>query len=361
MPFCKKITPCYEFNLSSVKENYSYWKSICAKNGRTDIPAYSIKANYDKEILKTIKKLDGTFEVCSYLEYQYLRKLGIASKNIIVNGTAISKKNLKTILKSGTLIIADSEKIIKDICELNIKCNIGLRCNLDYIKTDKNIFFNKISRFGITHIEEIISFLLKYKKVNLICLQAHFSGNTREPSVFKLIAKTLCEIILHHNLKNISRIDIGGGYKVSRKYWNIRDYYESVLNVLKEKQMEYLKIIFEPGNSIVRNCGKYYTAIIDIKKINGTIYCIANGSIIHLPFLKGKNFKNYRIQNSKNTKEEKQYIVGSTCKESDVLAELTNEPALKIGSIVEFYNIGAYSINEIPEFIINKPKVYYLK
>lgn len=361
MPFCKKITPCYEFNLSSVKENYSYWKSICAKNGRTDIPAYSIKANYDKEILKTIKKLDGTFEVCSYLEYQYLRKLGIASKNIIVNGTAFSKKNLKKILKSGTLIIADSEKIIKDICELNIKCNIGLRCNLDYIKTDKNIFFNKISRFGITHIEEIISFLLKYKKVNLICLQAHFSGNTREPSVFKLIAKTLCEIILHHNLKNISRIDIGGGYKVSRKYWNIRDYYESVLNVLKEKQMKYLKIIFEPGNSIVRNCGKYYTAIIDIKKINGTIYCIANGSIIHLPFLKGKNFKNYRIQNSKNTKEEKQYIVGSTCKESDVLAELTNEPALKIGSIVEFYNIGAYSINEIPEFIINKPKVYYLK
>lgn len=361
MPFCKKITPYYEFNLSSVKENYSNWKSICTKNGRTDIPAYSIKANYDKGILKTIKKLDGTFEICSYFEYRYLKKLGVDSKNIIINGTAFSKENLKEILKSGTLVIGDSEKIIKAICELNIKCNIGIRCNLDYIKTDRNIFINKTSRFGITNIGKIISFLSKYKKINLTCLQAHISGNTREPFVFELIAKSLCEIIFHYNLKTISKIDIGGGYKISEKHWNIKDYYEPVIKVLKQRKMEHLKVVFEPGNSIARDCGKYYTRITDIKSINGTTYCIADGSIIHLPFLKGKKIKDCRIQNSKNTKEEKQYIVGSTCKESDVLAELTNEPALKIGSVIEFYNIGAYSINEIPEFIINKPRVYYLK
>ena len=361
MSFGKKITPYYEFNLSSVKKNYSNWQEICTKNGRNDTPAYSIKANYEKRILKTIKKLEGTFEVCSYYEYKYLRKLNIASKNIIVNGTAFSKKNLKKILKSGALVIADSEKIIKDICELNIKCNIGIRCNLDYIKTDENIFMNKISRFGITNIEENISFLLKNKKINLICLQAHFSGNTREPAIFKLITNALCEIILQYNLKSISSIDIGGGYKISKKYWSIEEYYKSVLNVLKEKQMEQLKLIFEPGNSIIGDCGKYYTSIIDIKNINGTKYCVADGSTIHLPFLKGKMHKNYRILNSETKKEEKQYVVGNTCKESDVISEFTNASSLKIGSLIEFCYAGAYSINEVPNFIIKKPKIYYLK
>lgn len=361
MSFGKKITPYYEFNLSSVKKNYSNWLELCTENGRNDMPAYSIKANYEKNILKTIRKLGGTFEVCSYYEYQYLRKLNIPSKNIIVNGTAFSKKNLKKILKSKALLIADSEKIIKDICELNIKCNIGIRCNLDYIKTDENIFMNKISRFGIANIEKIISFLLKYKKVNLICLQAHFSGNTREPVIFKLIANALCEIILQYNLKSISSIDIGGGYKISKKYWTIEEYYKSVLNILKEKQMEHLKIIFEPGNSIIRDCGKYCTSIIDIKNINGTRYCIVDGSSIQMPFLKGKMHKYYRILNSESKKEKKQCIVGSTCKESDIISEFTNESALKIGSLIEFYYVGAYSINEIPNFIIKKPKIYYLK
>ena len=56
-----------------------------------------------------------------------------------------------------------------------------------------------------------------------------------------------------------------------------------------------LRIIFEPGNSIVRDCGKYCTKIIDI---NGTRYCITDGSIIHLPFLKGKKCKDFKILNS---------------------------------------------------------------
>ena len=59
-----------------------------------------------------------------------------------------------------------------------------------------------------------------------------------------------------------------------------------------------LRIIFEPGNSIVRDCGKYCTKIIDIKNINGTRYCITDGSIIHLPFLKGKKCKDFKILNS---------------------------------------------------------------
>ena len=49
-----------------------------------------------------------------------------------------------------------------------------------------------------------------------------------------------------------------------------------------------------------------------------------------------------------------------TIKESDIFTELIDERILEIGSIIEFYYVGAYSVNEIPNFIIKKPKVYYL-
>lgn len=77
--------------------------------------------------------------------------------------------------------------------------------------------------------------------------------------------------------------------------------------------------------------------------------------------MKGKKYKDFKILNSGIKIEKKQYIVGSSCKESDIITEIIDENTLEIGSIIEFYYVGAYSINEIPNFIITKPKVYYLE
>ncbi|MGF7186780.1 diaminopimelate decarboxylase [Desulfitispora alkaliphila] len=55
----------------------------------------------------------------------------------------------------------------------------------------------------------------------------------------------------------------------------------------------------------------------------------------------------------------KQIIVGNTCKESDVILEINNCRRLEVGEVLEFDNLGAYLLNEIPEFLLDYPSVYH--
>ena len=352
----KKITPYYLINTYEVEIQYnSFIKAINNNN----IVAYSIKANYDKKIIETLNKQGSWFEVCSKHEFFLLKKYNIDPKKIIINGIIQNKSDIETYIKEGALVIIDSMTQLEWIANMSTNCNIGIRCNLDYIKNN-SMYIAKSSRFGLNTNKSLFEFLKHHTNINLICLHCHFSGNTRNPIIYKNIINELCRIIRKNELTTISILDIGGGYKIDSKYWNYNDYSHVIKSTLKTNNMEYLRIIVEPGNALVRTSCSYYTKVIDKKITTDNTYIIVDGSILHLCPNGIKRKYDSQIKYNSSTLQKKQTIVGCTCKESDVLIVLENVPAIEIGDIIRFDNMGAYVLNELSPYIIDLPRIYYI-
>ena len=309
----------------------------------------------------TLNNLGSRFEVCSEYEILKMFEYGISAEKLVINGFIANKDLLLKCLNQGALFIVGSVNDLAWLCSCNFKIitGIGLRLNLDYIKQGKE-YFSLESRFGIS-LKDSLPFIkiLKEKDISVKCLQSHFSGNSRHPEIYLNILKELLKSVQEYEMDSVSILDIGGGYKISDEFWQFENYLAVISTI--QKQLNKFQIIFEPGNCIVRNVGDYYTKVLDTFEIADRHYVLVDGSSIHL----SKHIRNFSPKYKLKFKKiqsgsplEKQIIVGNSCKESDVIMVLKNEPALKIGDILILKNFGAYTINEVSDFILKKPNVF---
>ena len=345
-------TPYYLLDLEKVRTNYLSFQKSIKSVGRNDIIAYSIKANYNPAIIELLKELGAFFEVCSDYEYDLMKNYGISASHIIVNGCFYNDFSK---YKDSILIIDTYDQLLKWVKKGGEE-KIGIRVNLDTITFD-NRFCNKKSRFGLQIQTEQVSKLLKQIDTkNIICLHCHLSGNNREPSIYRDIIIQLQKICDDYLLNDIRYFDIGGGYKISSKdgFWSFDDYVSEVSAVSRQN----IQLIFEPGNSLVRNCAEYHTEVVAVKRIGNDNIFVVDGSSLHIP---KSNFKTteYHFEHlNKRKKYSGQRLYGNTCKESDLLLTLNDNEMIAIGDRLIIENIGAYSLNEVNPLILGIPNVY---
>ncbi|MBH1940650.1 hypothetical protein I5677_07090 [Mobilitalea sibirica] len=362
MSVCEEMkTPYFLINLNRVEQNYTTFNNAIERNNRKDIIAYSIKANYDRNIIDKLKHMGAYFEICSNFEFNKLCEYEVDLKKVIINGLFRSKNEIMNYIDNGSLVIFDTISQLRWIQNIDYPIQIGIRLNIDYIKNDDSLYGCKISRFGIdVRDNEIFDLIQKNKNIMITCLHCHFSGNSRDPLIYAAITTELCRIIRENRLSSVKMIDIGGGYKIAPQFWSFNDYVHTVTSTLVKQAMEHLTVIYEPGNSLVRTSCSYITKIIDEKNMNGISYLTVDGTRLHLSPKNERNKFDYKVkQQQDGIIVSKQLIVGSTCKESDIILELNNIKRLSVGETIQFDNLGAYLINEISDFLMHKPEIYY--
>lgn len=351
MSFDSSTTPYYIINAEKVKDNYQSFSALINSAGRNDIIAYSVKANYNPAVILQLNKLGAYFEVCSNYEYELICGFGVDASRIIVNGLFYSDFSQY----AGSLLILDSYAQLLRWESTGCNEEIGIRVNLDEITVDER-FKNKKSRFGLRLCSQKVNDLLRrVDTCKITCLHCHLSGNNREPSIYADIIKHLSKLRDVYKLDKVKCFDIGGGFKTDSngKFWHFSDY----VDVVKTTCDEQVKIIFEPGNSLVRNCAEYHTKIIAAKKCEKGCIFIADGSSLHLPKADYLSLGFHVNQIGNKRKYSGKKIYGNTCKESDLLIDIEEGKMLAIGDELVFENVGAYSLNEINSLILGAPRI----
>ena len=351
MQFNSKRTPYYCIDLEKLKANYESFRKAIELNGRNDIIAYSVKANYHPAVIQQFNLLGAHFEVCSEYEYKLVLKHGVDSSRIIVNGCFFDDFSLY----NESILILDTFTQLSEWIKSGCENKIGIRINLDYLTVDDR-FKNKRSRFGIQlHFTRLNDFLKKANLNKIICLHCHLSGNNREPSIYRDVINEFKEICGRYKLNKVKFFDIGGGYKIdkNKNFWSFSDY----MNVIEEVCEKNIQIIFEPGNSLVRNCAEYHTKIIAVKTLENENIFIVDGSSLHLPKVDFNKIGYRFVTLNSNEKHCGTKIFGNTCKESDILLKLDESQSLGIGDTLIIENIGAYSINEVNPLILGFPNI----
>lgn len=365
-------TPKYIIDFSKFRNNcYDIMNAFDREWDDNTIYGYSVKTNRDAELIKfAYEKLGWYIEMVSPDEYYYCSKLGIPKNRMILNGPCKENMIINDCPKVSYLNLDNLDEVRSFCCMDYENINVGLRINFDLesVCPQETTAGLEVSRFGIdadsSDLDEAIM-LLNNKNIEKIGLHLHTSTKTRSLNVFEKLAKKALEISNKYKI-TFSFIDIGGGFFGGQKVTGkptMNDYAKVICNELKKGfNPKDTKLILEPGASVLATCTSYLTSVINIREIRGTKVITLDGTLLHInPFMINRNQPFKVIDNISGRKiEEKQIICGSTCMENDRFTTIRHHECLLKGDVIEFHNVGAYTMAFNSYFILNPPKVEYI-
>ncbi len=365
-------TPCFVLDLDKSQDNIQRFRGALSSRFSNYVLGYSIKTNSTPILLDIIKNNGCFAEVVSYTEYNLALAVGFPPTNIVYNGPLKDKQTFIHAITNGAYVNIDTKRELSWLCDLpkDKIYNIGLRVNLNLkqISPEDCKEGEEYSRFGFSdehgELFEAINVIKSFSNIRLAGLHLHRTSKTRSLDVYRNIANYAIEIVKKYSL-NLDYIDAGGGY-----YGDMpgKPTYQDYVNIIADTLSQYLDcsklvLIVEPGNAIIASPYSFYSSVIDTKRIKDNNIVVIDGSRNDIdPFFHKKDyFKTFVTQMTERSTINKQVIVGCTCLENDRLFEIDNHAQLKVGDIIKFHFVGAYTTCISPLFIRYFPRVYIQK
>ena len=346
-------TPSYCYSLNRLKNNIRNFKN----NFKSIKPliCFSVKSNSNLQILKEIKKSAMGADVVSKGELIIALKAGIHPKKIVFSGIGKTFDEIKFAIEKNILLInAESESEIKEIEKIaktkKKKINIGLRLNPNIdAKTLKKISTGKNEdKFGVVE-SNFLKILKKFrdsKYLYIKCLSIHIGSQIID---YRPYAKMIN--IVQNTIKKSKHkfdfVDLGGGmgikYNNKSKPLNYKKYNLIIKKFLKKNNV---KIIFEPGRSIIGDTAVLLTKIIYIKTIKKKNFIILDAAMNDLirPALYGAKHQIIPLKRNNKIINKIHDFVGPICESTDKFLSLKKYQKLNEKEILGICDVGAYGM-----------------
>ena len=343
-------TPFYIYSEDSIKKNI---KDYLSNASQKTLFCYSVKANSNLSLLKLIASQGMGFDVVSKGELHRAIKAGANPKRIVYSGVGKTKEEIAYALNNKILCFnVESEEelfaINSQASLMKLKADISIRINPDVkVKTHPYISTGmRENKFGIAY-EDAFEIYKKAKQldsINIVGIDFHIGSQIMSidpyldsiSSVKKLIQKLdTIDVKLKH-------IDVGGGLGISYKGEKLVDKSEYVKTIINSLSDLDLNIIFEPGRSIVGDCGILVSQVQYVKESSAKNFLIIDASMSELmrPPLYGAYHEITPIR--KSEMPNKIYdVVGPVCESSDFIGK-ERKLNCKSGDLLVIQDVGAY-------------------
>lgn len=343
-------TPYYLYSENLIKENINSYMKHATKQ---TLFCYSVKANSNLSILKLIASMGMGFDVVSKGELYRVMKVGADPKKIVYSGVGKRKDEIKFALECGILCFnVESEGELNVINEqaslMECVANVSIRVNPDvavethpYISTGM-----KENKFGIPYKDSLEIYLKasKLKSLNITGIDFHIGSQitTIEPYLDSL--KSIKSLIAELEKKGISiaHIDVGGGLGIKYQDENIINKDVFISTIVSELKDLNIMILFEPGRSIVGDCGILVSRVQYIKESDEKNFLILDASMSELirPPLYNAHH-NITVVRRTDVEQKNYDVVGPVCESADFLGKnrLMN---INVSDLVVIEDVGAY-------------------
>ena len=347
-------TPFYSYSYSKLKENIDNFK----KSFRSFSPliCFAVKSNTNVNIIREIKKLGLGADVVSVGELMMALKAGINPNKIVFSGVGKTTNEINFAIDKKILLInAESLSEIKEINRIAkskkkiIRIGVRLNPNTDAKTLSQISTGKKENKFGVNKntFYEIINYCKNSKNIDLKCLSVHIGSQILDHRPFEKMLQTVSRILNKTNHK-FEFIDLGGGmgitYTDKNKKLNYSKYNEAIVKFLKRHKV---KIIFEPGRSIIGNTGTLVTRVIYIKNSDRKKFIILDAAMNDLmrPALYGAFHRTLPVIKSNKTSKKPYEFVGPICESTDKFITLKKFQELKEKDLVAICDVGAYGMS----------------
>ena len=350
----KKIeTPAYIYSKRKIIENVNTLKSGLKKVD--GLICFSVKANSNLNLLKVLVSEGLGMDIVSGGELRKALLAGCNSKKIVFSGVGKSPVDIEYAIREDILLFnVESESELFVINEISKKLgkitSIAVRVNPDvspnthpYISTGL-----KENKFGIS-INDSLNLHKKiknFKNIRVIGVDFHIGSQITEvkPYIDSLIKiENYIEELRNYDIK-LEFLDIGGGFGLmdNSDSFNLGLMLNEIANKLKSFN---LKIIVEPGRSIIGNTSFLISKVLYIKKNESKNFAICDAGMNDL--LRPALYKSYHeIVNLSNFQSSDKNlnvfdIVGPVCESSDCFFPKKSID-LSENDYIAIMNTGAY-------------------
>ena len=351
-------SPLYVYSSAMIDERYHQFD-----NAFSDFPhtvCYSVKANSNLSILRLLAKKGAGFDIVSGGELERVLVADRrAAKKVVFSGVGKTREEIVQALKSSILLFnVESESELAELSEcatrLRKAAPVALRVNPDvaaethpYISTGLHKH-----KFGvpITAARSLYADASKQRYLKVSGVSVHIGSQITDAAPFGEAMSRVAELVrqLRADGHEIKYVDAGGGLGIS--YQNVgsnfaaqvREYARILTAPLRGLG---IRLLLEPGRSIVGPSGVLLTRVVYKKSNNGKRFLIVDAAMNDLirPALYGAHHEIAPVVQGK-TGVETTDIVGPVCETGDFFARDRDLPSVHEGDLLAIMDAGAYGM-----------------
>lgn len=347
-------TPSYVYSAEGILARYREYDQ--ALEGVPHRVCYAVKANGNLAVLRTLVEAGAGFDIVSGGELFRVLKAGGDASRIVFAGVGKTRDEIEYALEQGIASFnCESEAEIALIDSLagrlGRKASIAVRVNPDvdasthpYISTGL-----KEHKFGIdiAEVEQVYERARQFSNLSLNGVACHIGSQLLDASPLVEAARKLIDLVdrLRARGIGITHLDLGGGIGVPYKPEDLRPdvsgFLAEVRNLVAGKN---LTLLFEPGRSIVAECGILLTRVLYRKTTESKEFIVVDAAMTDLirPALYGAHHEIVPLRDSRVPGTIMADVVGPVCESADFLAKDREMPQLMPGDLVAVLTAGAY-------------------
>ena len=366
-------TPFYYYNVELLNETLNMVKTEAGKYGYH--VHYAIKANANPRLLSIIAENGLGADCVSGGEVQAALDAGFPSDKIVFAGVGKADWEINLGLDNDIFCFnvesAAELEILNELAEAKNKvASIALRINpeVDAHTHAKITTGMKENKFGInlSQLGKVLDMITGMKHIKLIGIHCHIGSQITDLSAFRGLAIRVNEIQeeLEARGSSVENLNFGGGLGIDYYHPNhlpipAFDNYFAVFNKLLQVRPGQ-QVHFEPGRSIVAQCGTLISRVLYVKEGETKNFCILDAGFTEL--IRPAMYDAYhRIENiSSNDAVEAYDVVGPICESSDVFGKDIELNKAHRGDLIALRSAGAYGEVMASQYNCRKlPKAYY--
>lgn len=318
---------------------------------------YAVKANANPKILKIIREAGFGADCVSGGEIKAAIQAGFPAGSIVYAGVGKSDWEINLGLDLGIgCFNVESLPELEIISALakgrGTTANVAFRINPNVgAHTHPNITTGYAeNKFGIPmrDMEEMILHAAELPNVNFVGLHFHIGSQILDMDDFIALCNRINELqdqLEQHHIA-VASINVGGGLGVDYHHpdqmpiADFRKYFRTFTKFLKLRPGQTLH--FEPGRSVVAQCGSLITRVLYIKQGDFKQFLIVDAGMSDL--IRPALYQAYhKIENITSDRLVETYdVVGPICESSDTFGKAIDLPGSARGDLVAIRSAGAY-------------------
>ncbi len=350
-------TPTYIYSKALIEKAFLSYQNILASH--QGLICYAVKANSNLAILDILARLGAGFDIVSEGELKRVLAAGGDPKKIVFSGVGKKPSEMNCALKSDIYCFnVESEAELTMLNEVSKKigktASVSIRVNPDVNPTTHPYIATGMrkNKFGVPKNEVIKLYELASRLPNISIqgIDCHIGSQLVDLNPLIESIHQLLELIDVLQVKGITleHINLGGGLGIiyrNEKPPSIADYVSSILNELGGQN---IKLIIEPGRSIVGNAGILITEVQYLKTTSHRNFAIVDAAMNDMlrPALYDAwlEILPVRLDRRNKTKAKTWDIVGPVCESGDFLGH-QRDLSIKQNDLLAILGAGAYGFS----------------
>ncbi len=347
-------TPFYCYPTATIERDYRVFTAAFA-----DAPAtvcYSLKANSNLAVVRTLAALGAGADVVSGGELRRALAAGVPAERIVFSGVGKTRDEMALGLDAGILqfnveSVAEIEVLSELAAAAGARAPVALRINPDVdARTHGKITTGtRATKFGIpiAQAPAAAARAATLPAVDLVGLAVHIGSQLTDLAPFEAAFGRMADLArtLRADGHAIERLDLGGGLGI--RYTDETPPDPEAYAAVAKRAVSGLgcRLLLEPGRVLVGNAGVLITRVLDVKQAGERTFVVVDAAMNDLlrPAL-------YDAQHAIEPVTEPPPeaarapvdVVGPVCESADSFAKNRPLPPVAAGDLLAIRTAGAY-------------------